>query len=86
MDESSPAVELPGLYRSVLDGIARLERVGERRTAARIRRDAIAAYSGRWDDPGRRRMQRLVHDCERLLRAHPNADRLATLYASSEPA
>lgn len=84
MDESSPAVELPGLYRSVLDGIARLERLGERPSAARIRRDAIAAYSGRWDDRGRRRMQRLVHDCDRLLQAHPNAERLAALYATSE--
>ena len=86
MDESSPAVELPGLYRSALDGIARLERLGERRMAARIRQDAIAVYSGRWDDPGRRRLQRLVHDCERILRTHPRADRLAALYASSEPA
>ena len=86
MDESSPAVELPGLYRATLDGIARLERLGERPVAARIRRDAIAVYSHRWDDRGRTRMERLVAEAERLLRDHPQAHRLAGLYPSSEVA
>lgn len=86
VDESAPAVELPGLYRAALDGIARLERVGDRPAAARIRRDAIAVYSGRWDERGLRRLHRLVQECERLLRDHPHADRLTVFHASSEPA
>jgi hypothetical protein len=85
VDESTPAVELPGLYRAALDGIARLERLGERRVAARIRGDAIAVYSGRWDERGRRRLHRLVLECERLLRDHPRADRLTVFHTSSEP-
>jgi hypothetical protein len=86
VDESSPAFDLPPLYRDVLDGIARLERVGERRTAARIRRDAIATYSGRWDERGRKRMERLVGECAKLVRDHPQAERLAALYPSGERA
>lgn len=85
MDESALAEELPGLYRAVLDGVARLERAGDRRTASRIRREAIAAYSGRWDDRGRRRLHRLVDECERQLRHHPRADGLTVFHASSEP-
>lgn len=84
MDESSPAVELPDLYRAALDRIARLERLGERRLAARIRRDAIAIYSDRWDENGRVRMQRLVAEAERVLRDHPQAHRLAALNATSD--
>lgn len=86
MDESSPAVELPGLYRAALDGIARLERLGERALAARIRKDAIAVYSDRWDERGRKRMERLVAEAERILRDHPQAHRLAAFYATSEVA
>ncbi len=77
-------MELPGLYRAALDGIARLERLGERTVAARVRRDAIAVYSDRWDEAGRKKMERLVADSERILRDHPQAHRLAAFYATSE--
>ena len=86
VDESSPAVELPGLYRAALDGIARLERLGERVLAARIRTDATTVYSDRWDERGRKRMERLVAEAERVLRDHPQAHRLAAFYASTEVA
>jgi hypothetical protein len=43
------AETLPRLYREVLDGIARLEDLGARPAAARLREEAIAGYSRAWD-------------------------------------
>ena len=63
--ESTLAEELPALYRAILDAVARLEAVGERRHAARIRRDATAAYSRAWDDRARRRLTILLREAER---------------------
>jgi len=48
--QSSPAEELPALYRATLDLVGALERCGQRTAATAIRRDAIAAYSAAWDD------------------------------------
>ena len=53
--ESTVAEVLPELYRAILDAVARLEAAGERPRAARLRRDATAAYSRAWDDRARRR-------------------------------
>jgi hypothetical protein len=44
-----PAEELPPLYRAVLDLAIDLERLGDAREAARIRSQAIGAYSAVWD-------------------------------------
>jgi len=46
----SPNDEFPALYRAVLDGVAEMERRGERSEAATIRRQAIAAYSAAWTE------------------------------------
>lgn len=64
MDEPTAAQELPALYRAVLDGVARLEALGERQAAYEIRSRAIHTYSTRWDDRGRRSLQRLVRDAD----------------------
>lgn len=63
--ESTLAEELPALYRAILDAVARLEATGQRRHAARVRRDATAAYSRAWDDRARRRLTILLRDAER---------------------
>ena len=43
------AETLPRLYRDVLDALARLEQLGAMDDAARLRSEAIAAYSRAWD-------------------------------------
>ena len=86
MDDHAPAEELPTLYRSVLEAVARLERVGERSAAFRIRRDAIKAYSTNWNEAGRRRLERLSRDAQRVLENHPRAAAAGSLAAGSEPA
>ena len=71
MDDHNPAEKLPELYRAVLEAVARLERAGERRSAYEIRRKAVRTYSTRWDDGGRRRLQRLERDAKVRLAASP---------------
>lgn len=63
----SPAEQLPALYRAVLDGVAELERLGERREANRVRADAVRAYSRSWDAAGRRRLELILQRAERTL-------------------
>ena len=43
------AETLPRLYRDVLDALSRLEQLGAMGDAARLRAEAIAAYSRAWD-------------------------------------
>jgi len=62
----SPSEELPALYRAVLDGVAELERLGERREAGRVRADAVRAYSRSWDAAGRRKLETILHRAERV--------------------
>ena len=69
MDSSTAAEEFPGLYRSILDGIAELERQGRRREAERIRKAATAAYSGPWGPAGHRRLELQRLRIERALAA-----------------
>jgi len=71
VDDQSPAEQLPMLYRSILDGVARLERAGDRRAAGQIRTDATRAYSKAWDEPNRRRLEQLLQRLDRVLAAHP---------------
>ena len=68
---TSPAEELPGLYRAILDRVAMLESVGERDEAARIRRDATETYSGAWDAAGRRTLLSLLGRADRALAGNP---------------
>jgi hypothetical protein len=65
MMESTPAEVLPDLYRAILDAVARLEAAGERARAARVRRDATAAYSRAWDERARRRLLALLRETGR---------------------
>lgn len=84
VDEPAIAELLPTLYRSILDGVARLERAGERQVAGRIRVEAIRAYSKAWDDRNRRRLEQLLVRLERALEAHPRV--LGTNVLSQHPA
>jgi hypothetical protein len=86
MDASVPAADMPCLYREVLDAVARLERAGERERAYDIRRRAIRVYSARWDEPGRRNLQKLAREAGARLAANPRAVALAALAGSREPA
>lgn len=56
--------DFPGLYRAALEAAADLERRGDRREAARLRREAVEAYSV-WDEPSRRRLVALVDGARR---------------------
>lgn len=67
MDGPSIAHELPELYRSILDRVARLERAGSRREAALLRRDATSVYSYRWDERAKRRLAALLARADRVL-------------------
>jgi len=75
----SPAHELPGLYRAVLECVGSLEQSGHRREGELIRREAIAAYSRAWDDAARRRLHHLRVHAERVLdgQERPRVDRSA---------
>ncbi len=65
MDPNSPAEDLPTLYRAILDRVAILESAGDRSEAARVRRQATAAYSRAWDDRARRELETLLRRAER---------------------
>lgn len=64
MGTSTPAEELPALYRAILDRVAELETAGARSEAARVRRQATEAYSRAWDDRARRRLLSLLRAAE----------------------
>ncbi|HEY3333600.1 MAG TPA: hypothetical protein VGK16_00075 [Candidatus Limnocylindrales bacterium] len=83
MDEPTPAEELPTLYRAVLETVARLERAGERPYAWELRRKALRTYSTRWDEDGRRSLQRLDREGHiRLATTRRAAARARPLSAS----
>ena len=70
MESRTPADQIPGLYRSILDGVAQLERVGMRTEATRCRASATAAYSGAWNEAGHRRLRGVL---DRIQRAQARA-------------
>jgi hypothetical protein len=63
----SPAEELPGLYRAILERVAELDGLGERAEAARIRHAATEVYSGAWDAAGRRSLLSLIARADRAI-------------------
>lgn len=85
MDDRTPAEELPRLYRAVLDTVARLEHAGERDAAWRFRQAALRTYSTRWDERGRRSLEKLNRDAQQHLGAVPHAAR-PSLSTTTEPA
>ena len=86
VDEHTPAEDLPHLYRAVLDTVARLEHVGEREIAWKVRRDALHTYSTRWDEKGRRTLERLNREAQQRLATSARASAGPSLAASTEPA
>jgi len=66
-------VELPILYRTILDLVEELERCDGRAEAARIRHQALAAYGGGWDARQRRHLEHLEGRLRRSIQArrHP---------------
>jgi hypothetical protein len=60
MEPTSPAEELPALYRALLDRVAQIEAEGRRATAYRLRSNATQIYSRSWDDRARRALQDLL--------------------------
>ncbi len=85
MDDHNPAEVLPKLYREVLDGVGRLERIGERKAAYDIRLKAQRAYSGRWSERTRRSLVKLERDARSRLAASSRAAAVGALSRSSEP-
>ncbi|MEO5965436.1 MAG: hypothetical protein ABIR11_08225 [Candidatus Limnocylindrales bacterium] len=86
MDDHIPAEELPSLYRSVLETVARLERAGDRSFAWDVRRRALKTYSTRWDEGGRRSLEKLDREAHaRLDASHRTVSRPSGV-ATSEPA
>jgi hypothetical protein len=63
----TPAEELPTLYRAVLDRVAALEQMGQRREAVLVRTDATRAYSGSWDEAARRRLVALCRRADLVM-------------------
>ena len=86
VDEHTPAEDLPHLYRAVLDTVARLEHIGEREIAWKVRRDALHTYSTRWDEKGRRALERLNREAQQRLASSARASAGPSLAASTEPA
>jgi hypothetical protein len=71
VETASVAESLPERYRRVLDRIAELETAGRHPEADRVRRDAIQAYSRRWNDQTARRLDSLADRAHRLLFTRP---------------
>ena len=69
VDELPPAEEFPGLYRAILDRVARLEVLGARPEAAKIRADATRAYSSAWDHKSRKKLDDLLRRSDRAIEA-----------------
>ena len=67
--ESVPSLaeDLPELYRTILERVAELERVGARREGARVREAATRAYSEAWDEAARRNLTALLARADRAL-------------------
>jgi hypothetical protein len=71
---ASPADELPALYREILDGLAPLERGPYRAEALRIRARASRVYAQSWSEAGRRSLQNLLRQIQRLSSRRDRAD------------
>jgi hypothetical protein len=73
MHDRNPAEVLPELYRSVLDAVAKLERADERAAAYELRRRAVNVYSKRWNEAGRRGLEKVLRDADHHLATSPRA-------------
>jgi hypothetical protein len=68
---ASPAEELPGLYRDILERVELLEQVGARAEASQIRHKATETYSRAWDAAGRKSLVGLLARADRALEGDP---------------
>jgi hypothetical protein len=73
MDQLPVSEILPGLYRAVLDAVARLEAHGRRREAASIREQATATYSRAWNAAAERKLRSLSVRADRIVESRRNA-------------
>lgn len=83
---ATPAEELPGLYRTILERVAELELLGERAEAARIRMSATETYSRSWDHSGRTRLTSLIVRADRTIAGRAHRPRGFVLRRRSVPA
>jgi hypothetical protein len=65
----SPAEDLPELYRTILERVAELERIGVRREGGRIRQLATRVYSEAWNEAARRDLHQLLARADRGIAA-----------------
>jgi hypothetical protein len=72
--ETTVAETLPRVYRRVLDAVARLAALGERREADRIRTAAIEVYSRAWDTKSHRRLEEILARAEALVAERERQD------------
>jgi hypothetical protein len=74
---TSLAEDLPALYRAILDGVAQLECIGQRREAGLVRSEATQVYSTSWDEAGLRRLEQIRRRIERIVAGteRPRRDR-----------
>ena len=70
---ASPAEELPGLYRVILERVAELEQRGARKEAGRIRHKATETYSRAWDAAGRKSLVSLLARADRAVEGEAQA-------------
>ena len=64
---TSLAEDLPALYRAILDGVAQLEGIGQRREAGLVRSEATHVYSTSWDEAGLRRLEQIRRRIDRIV-------------------
>ena len=65
----SLAEDLPELYRTILERVAELERIGARRAAGRVRETATRIYSEAWHEAARRDLIQLLARADREIAA-----------------
>ena len=66
---SSLAEDLPELYRTILERVAELERIGARREGGRVREAATKVYSEAWHEAARRNLTQILARADRGIAA-----------------
>jgi hypothetical protein len=61
----SLAEDLPELYRTILERVAELERIGARREGGRVREAATKVYSEAWHEAARRDLTQILARADR---------------------
>jgi uncharacterized lipoprotein YddW (UPF0748 family) len=69
------AETLPRVYRRILDAVGRLEQLGDRQEATRVRSVAIRVYSGSWDMASHRQLEDLLARAEAAVQDRERRER-----------